>query len=344
MRLRAFFAITAASALASCAAVLALPDPTLDDTIPPGGGSSSGAASSSGSSGGDGATDGGPIVDAGDAGPSGFCTGKPWGALQIVAGLGSNQNELYPSLSDDEMSIVFTRTNGVSGGGGASANVYTAARNTTDAAFGSATQLSVFGTQATAPCAIDVQHIYWTRFDPTNVAGTIERIGQSDAGSFQEVLQAGLDTPFDREMCRSVLPDASVIYFHGESGGSLGTPNSSYAMFRATRSGGDSWGNAAVVSFVDDAGSYNVAPVVRRDELEIFFARQSGDPALDWEIYTATRAKASDPFGAATKVAELSGPGADIPGWLSPDGCRMYFSRDRGDAGLDIWMATRPKE
>jgi hypothetical protein len=45
-------------------------------------------------------------------------------------------------------------------------------------------------------------------------------------------------------------------------------------------------------------------------------------------------------FGTARSVTELNSADADVPGWLSKDGCRLYFASDR-EGNADIFVATR---
>src|SRR6185295_10374963 len=93
--------------LASCAAVLGLPDPILDDTIPI-------SSSSSGSSGGDAApADGAPLDDAAGDAPSdaptdapAFCTKRtPWTVSLMADPTDSGTSFLAPSLTDDEQTV-----------------------------------------------------------------------------------------------------------------------------------------------------------------------------------------------------------------------------------------------
>jgi hypothetical protein len=62
-------------------------------------------------------------------------------------------------------------------------------------------------------------------------------------------------------------------------------------------------------------------------------------------LSVATRAGKTGPFGTATKVAELASIGA-VPNYLTPDGCRLYFTSGSSGAGKlknNIWYADKPK-
>jgi hypothetical protein len=84
------------------------------------------------------------------------------------------------------------------------------------------------------------------------------------------------------------------------------------------------------------AGSYEAAPVLSPDELTIYFAEFTASPE-NFDIYVARRKSKDDGFGIPRRVDELSGTAEDTPGWLSPDGCRLYFIQNR-----DIHLATKP--
>jgi hypothetical protein len=81
-------------------------------------------------------------------------------------------------------------------------------------------------------------------------------------------------------------------------------------------------------------------PVLSADGLTLYFASEraahGGHGGLD--IWVATRASDKDPFGPGSLVEELATPGADYPGFLSTDGCRLYFRRPSA-----ILVATRGK-
>jgi hypothetical protein len=81
------------------------------------------------------------------------------------------------------------------------------------------------------------------------------------------------------------------------------------------------------------------APVISADGLEIFFGRGASG---NYDIYSARRTTTADPFGIAAPVTELVHEGGldrDLPGWLSPDGCRLYFSA--GGSAQDLYYADR---
>lgn len=84
-------------------------------------------------------------------------------------------------------------------------------------------------------------------------------------------------------------------------------------------------------------------PAISADGRTLFFARSNGDHDLIW---SAARAVPKGPFGQPRRVDELVPPIplTNIPGWLSPDGCRLYFTRHltaSAATGAGLFVAER---
>lgn len=83
-------------------------------------------------------------------------------------------------------------------------------------------------------------------------------------------------------------------------------------------------------------------PVVTADELELFFAR--GAPET---VFASTRESTKVQFTTASEVtggAQINTPNRQLPSWISPDSCRLYFIRVESiDGGVRAraWVASR---
>ncbi len=95
-----------------------------------------------------------------------------------------------------------------------------------------------------------------------------------------------------------------------------------------------------------DAGQHPIpsCPVVTNDELTMFFCLNE----LTVHIWQATRSVTTAPFSNTHLVVELSSPFDEVASWVSPDGCRLYFSGaypadDAGNVQSDIFVASRAK-
>lgn len=116
-----------------------------------------------------------------------------------------------------------------------------------------------------------------------------------------------------------------------------------YEIFRATRTTPyGAFGPPVQVTELASAGS-DTDPCTRIDELEIFFT--STRPGIGGgDIYRATRAGPTLPFGTPAIVPELCTGSTDSSPSLTADGLRIYFWSDRpgGTGSFDIYTATRP--
>lgn len=130
-------------------------------------------------------------------------------------------------------------------------------------------------------------------------------------------------------------PDGAALYFASTRG-----PMRSFDLYRAAVDGD----RAALAVALDELNTpkEDWAPVVRSDDLEIFWssARRDLGTAGGWDLFTATRGAVSEPFSTVRHLAALSSPLAEHASWISPDGCRLYLWSDRG-GDLDLYLATR---
>jgi len=91
-----------------------------------------------------------------------------------------------------------------------------------------------------------------------------------------------------------------------------------------------------------NTSAFEGQPSVTADGLEIFFVRSQGE-WLDNDLYHATRASTSEPFGTAQPLSELNTTSADAYPYITPDVLTLYYTYQGPDsAQSDIRMATRP--
>jgi hypothetical protein len=150
-------------------------------------------------------------------------------------------------------------------------------------------------------------------------------------GTLRAVTAVNTDFP---ESDPTVTADLLEMYFRSDRGVAN---DDIYRSRRASPS--DPWGPAervAELSSLDDDQTPEVAP----DGLTIWLAstRAGGRPQQD--IYIATRASRSDPWGAPTLVAELSTDLDEAAPTPSADGLRLTMHRLDGGS-FDIMEATR---
>lgn len=80
---------------------------------------------------------------------------------------------------------------------------------------------------------------------------------------------------------------------------------------------------------LNEANVHDVNPVASTDGLTVFFARGTVVPGTQWishpRIMEARRTTLGTPF-TIHEACELNITGDERPTWLSPDGCRLYFT------------------
>jgi hypothetical protein len=121
-----------------------------------------------------------------------------------------------------------------------------------------------------------------------------------------------------------VLADGSAVYFRFD-------PNEGAGIYRVPLAGMNAGSPIPVV-----LGSDKRFPIVTPDERTIYFtAGANGD------IWTMTRASREMPFSGPTTVSELNTDDFELPQSLSPDGCRLYFTRTFASGASYSFVAER---
>jgi hypothetical protein len=272
-----------------------------------------------------------------DAPPTTGCDPKkPFGAPVALAGpVSSAAFELSPSLTTNELAMVFQRTIGVEGG-----SLMMATRATTADAFGEPVELAALasgldGIQQPSMTADGLLLFFVGVTGPDADLYAVSRATPSSTFELNQRRKAIEVNTGASESVPKVTPDGAELWFSVQDG---------VEPRRLVRSVRDNIGGYAAAAAVSELGSPQgeAGAAFSKDGLTIYFGseRPGGKGAMD--IWTAQRASMAAPFGAPTVVAELNSPTEDYPGYLSADGCRLYFDSDRS-GGVDIFVATRPR-
>ncbi len=136
--------------------------------------------------------------------------------------------------------------------------------------------------------------------------------------------------PGNWDSAPSLSADGLELYFDTQRDSTAGD------VFHALGSAQSSFNTPSKI----DLGAGNaIAPVISPDGLSLFFATTRASAMND--IWVATRSNKSDGFGAPNPVTELNtASGGEVPNWVSPDGCRLYFTRRSPSA--TVMVAARP--
>jgi hypothetical protein len=265
---------------------------------------------------------------------------QDFGTPVAVAELNTPADDGSARLTHDELTVYFQRwpslDAGVTNGIGGSYDLFTATRPTTTSAFGTTTTLALdtASTENDPTVTGDVLTLY---FSSDRAGSNGLDIWAATRGSLTSdfVAQSPLASPINSDQDDSqayVMPDGFTLYF-------ASTRNSSSELFRATRTGATPF-TLDMMAFPSTINDFNDSedPVVTLDELTLFF---SSARTGNTDVFVATRASTSVPFGTPTALSSVNSVATDHPTWISDDGCRLYIDSDR-DGSRDIFVATRP--
>ena len=282
-----------------------------------------------------------PGVDAADtaadAAPS--CDpSKAFGPPALLSSLQSTDKQGGLRLLPNELSGFFWNARD---GGPGYINLYELSRPEMDAAFGGVKRLN----NVNLPASLNM--------DPTTTANGATliyryRMGRYDSGLDQLYMAERADAASDFSVGTPVpglsagatnnvqpyiLPDGTELYFSSNRGVDFG-------IYRSLRVGG-AFGAPSPVSELNLSGANEGDPLVTADDLTIYLSSTRPGGMGMQDIWMAQRPDKSSAFAGLVNLKEVNSTGVDAPTWISPDGCRLYLSSDRADAGFDLYMASR---
>lgn len=269
-----------------------------------------------------------PALDVSDAPPPPCNLAAPFGTATPVSSLNTNVLDGQAALSPDELTVYFM-SNRLNAG----SNVFTASRPNKSAPFGSVAALAslnfsgadtwnatLTGDGLTAYVVTDqnaADHMYKATRASSLVAFGTPKLMPSPIVNGEQ--------PF-------VTPDGSILYY---SDGTLGPKGQ---IVRAVLATSSPTVQSALVVGTHDIG----IPVVDPSETVIFYAVYDQGVFGSYDIYTATRAAATDPWGTPVAVTELNTPDFEVPSWISANKCELYFTRAASGTDWNIYVAKRP--
>jgi Tol biopolymer transport system component len=134
-------------------------------------------------------------------------------------------------------------------------------------------------------------------------------------------------------------PGTRLTYASNKAGGGGGA----YDLWEAPVNGGNV-GSGKPLTELNSPG-FEAHAVLTDDALTVYYqsdrtAPPGGKGALD--IWVARRASLTAPFENLQNLAEVNSTADDVPMWISPDGCVLYFASSRPGIGArDLYSATR---
>jgi len=262
---------------------------------------------------------------------------RPFGAPALVAGLNgaTGTDDGTARLSADELTAVFYSDH-------AGYQIYTAMRASRTDPF--STPQAIGGIAAGAGGVLKF---------PTMTADGLNLFFESDPGGVFRVMVAtrttiaasfagsapvaNLNAGSGDDSEPFVLADGSALYFMSTRNSASGTTQ----IYRAARGAGGQYLTPTQVLPLTPPSS-EMAPVVTPDELVLYFGSDRTPNKGQIDIWMTKRASLDGPWDAPVNVQELNTSNNEIPDWISPDRCRLYFDRLGTTAGGDkIYVAER---
>lgn len=255
-----------------------------------------------------------------------------FGSPVLVGGINSDQEDAAARLSEDELEITFSRlTNGVW-------DLWRATRSAIEDPFGAPQLLTTVNS---------VSSDVWPTQSPDGLTLLFDA-DRTTPGTYHiwRSTRASKAVPFGPPMPRGELRDNDFhpmlanersLYFASAMRAGLGLRE----ILHAPVAENGAIGTPELLVGGVNSESDDDAPAVTSDERLIFFRRAT---AGETDVFTASRSTATDGFGAATPVPGLAEPAvSEIPNWISPDGCHLYFHSNASTTagGANVWMTSR---
>lgn len=275
----------------------------------------------------------GPMKDASSAEADAFAATcaptKAFGAPQLIDELETSWDDHAPRLLPNGLYGFFSSNRN---GGAGGFDLYFIYRADAGAPFQVApvTSLNKPANEESPTATADGQTLYYSI--STSGAAMDLRVAYFADGGYGNVASLSATNSGANDIWPYVRPDGTVLYFSSNRA-------QSYDLFYARINGGGAGAGVAVNELNTSADE--IAPVISADELTIWFARSV--TARGYDVFMATRASVTTQFGVPTPVAELNTSYNDVPGFITADGCTLYFMSDRtgGYGNYDIYVSKR---
>ncbi|MGE0549385.1 MAG: TolB family protein [Kofleriaceae bacterium] len=262
----------------------------------------------------------------------------PFHTLDPVAGFATAEMEGVVRLTSDELTMYFSGT-----------DLFVAKRANVTDTFGPRVALGVNSASAADYdpfVSSDGQTLLFgsSRADP--VVRLWRATWSSGAHDFVNPIALpamAATTSTEDERQPFVSTDGEELWFSSTSTkpGTKGGADIWYAKRTST-----GWSNATIVPALNSS-FHDWLPTLSADRRTIYIASERPLPGSTtsgtYHIWRSHRATVVDPWPAPSPVAELNASSHhSVPGWLSPDGCRLYYSRNvLNYSDADIYMADR---
>ena len=252
--------------------------------------------------------------------------------IEPIAELNGATDDEAPRLTPDELVMYLTRRTGQ----GQPFQIYTAKRGSRDAAFGMPVTILLLANASGATIAPDQTALYYGSDRGGADANAHLYMARPPFSAATSVALAELNSVGSDDYAPFVSADDAELYFVSDRPSGADDDN----IYVAPRVDGRLTQPSAVAAVNSSAAERS--PVLSADGLRLYFGSTRAK-ANDFDVYVARRSERHGTFEEPSPVGELNTSSFELPDWISPDECTLYFRSDRpgGSGGRDIWRARR---
>ena len=266
---------------------------------------------------------------------------KPFDVPARFSELSSSSNDLWPSVTTDELTIYFHSDRGGTGTLGMD-DIFVATRPSLSASFGVPAVVANVNNVSYDQCPSisgDGLFLYTDRLASGSTGWDIwaaQRASTTvDFGAPTRVDSLNASGP-TQDSNQYVLPDNSAIYF-----ASSRISTSNFELYRATRNVGGTFDAATPTIMLPASNEGSV--VVTPDELTMYFSSDASPTLGTYDIWMSKRTTAADGWGTPTHLTELSSDQMDYVSAISADGCNIYLSHyENAGTAQELYWARKP--
>jgi len=276
-----------------------------------------------------------------------------WSA-PVNLGLNNAGVEQGPAVSRDGLSMYFHWSpTGLSGN-----DIYVSRRTSVSDPWGQPEKLgpnvNTVSNEAAPALSPDGHRLYFQSNRPGGCGGAdlyvSRRHNKRDDFGWQPAVNLGcvVNTPAQEQNPAVFEDDATgiiTLYFHSNRPVGLG----GHDLYASTLQPDETFGPAAPVEELNSPWN-DLAPEIRRDGLEMFFASDRPGTAGFEDLWVSTRSSTSDPWSEPQHLGfTVNFVGHDSQPALSFDGTALYFASAArpenvgGQGFFDLWVVTRTK-
>ncbi len=273
-----------------------------------------------------------------DANTTGCDLERPFNPPVRLTELDEATHRSTPRLSADELTLYFTTF----GDAGTGVDLGVVTRSSKSSPFGSQKILDQSGAANDHDPSVTADHLsLWFHSGRNGTADIFSATRMSTSMPFgvATILPPAVNSPVTNENHAYFRAAGHELWFISDRPGGAGL----YDIYMSIRSGATFAAPNRVVELSSPSEDWQPQP--SEDGRTVIFASDRPNGLGKLDLWMARRGSTTAPFGMPTAMTELNSAFTEQAGWLSADGCRIWFSsgRNTNDLGQSLFYAERPQ-